>query len=268
MTTTTATGRRVRAGDIELYTEVDGDGPTVLLIPGGGGDAGMYAALRDELAPKHTVVTYDRRSNSRSSRPESWLVTTVEQQADDASALLAALGKGPATVLGNSMGAGIALSLATRHPEQCAQVLVHEPALMAVLADPDGAMAAVQPAIGAGMAAGGMSGGAEAFFRFADETGYQAIPGVARERMLANAQVLFEAEFGSFANWVPAAAVLASGQVPIAVLVAERTAPLFEEAAAWLAGHCGTTVSVVPGGHLGFADRPLDFAKSIATSLP
>ena len=134
--TTTQIRERIRVSDIELYVEVRGDGPAVLLVPGAGGDAGQYAELAGELTSGHTVVTYDRRSNSRSPRPDGWESTSVEQQADDAAAILAAVSVGPAAVFGNSTGALIALATALRSPQSVSALVVHEPALMSVLADP------------------------------------------------------------------------------------------------------------------------------------
>ncbi len=50
----------------ELYYEVRGRGPAVLLIAGATGDAGHFEQAADVLASEHTVITYDRRGNSRS----------------------------------------------------------------------------------------------------------------------------------------------------------------------------------------------------------
>ena len=55
----------VRVNDTEVYHEIRGSGPSVLLIPPGGWDAGIYEQLAAELAHGFTVVTYDRRANSR-----------------------------------------------------------------------------------------------------------------------------------------------------------------------------------------------------------
>ena len=49
-----------------LYHEVRGSGPVLLLICGGVYDAAGYAGLAQRLADRYTVVTYDRRGNSRS----------------------------------------------------------------------------------------------------------------------------------------------------------------------------------------------------------
>jgi pimeloyl-ACP methyl ester carboxylesterase len=94
----------VTAGTTELYHEVRGAGPPLLLIIGASGDAGHFAAVAEELADGFTVVTYDRRGNSRSPRPPGWNATTIEEHADDAAALLRALEVAPAAVFGSSSG--------------------------------------------------------------------------------------------------------------------------------------------------------------------
>jgi pimeloyl-ACP methyl ester carboxylesterase len=65
----------VTVGPVQLYYEVRGGGPPVLFIMGATGDAGHFATVADQLADKFTVVTFDRRGNSRSSRPPGWRTT-------------------------------------------------------------------------------------------------------------------------------------------------------------------------------------------------
>ena len=254
-------------GDVELHVETRGSGPAVLLIAGAAGDAGQYEGLAEQLATEHTVISYDRCGNSRSGRSADWASTTVEQHADDAARLLATLDIGPAAVFGNSIGALIALATALRAPDRVRRVIVHEPTLMSVLADPDSAMSSVQPVIAAGMEQGGLPGGAEAFLGFAAGEAWQQVPAQVRERMVGNAEVLFQAEFGSFMSWRPDDAELAANRVPAAVLAAEQTAPFFREAAEWVAARLGVTVGTTPGGHMGYLDDASGFAKVLRPLL-
>src|SRR5829696_4738255 len=100
----------------ELFHEVRGTGPPVLLIMGATGDGGHFNRLAEMLADEYTVVRYDRRGTGRSSRPPGWVTTSPEEQADDAAALLSALGLAPAAVFGTSSGANFARALVVRHP--------------------------------------------------------------------------------------------------------------------------------------------------------
>ena len=102
----------------QIYYEIRGSGPPLLLIMGLTGDAGWFEPLAELLAKQFTVVTYDRRANSRSPRPEGWTSTSIAEQADDAAGLLSALRLSPAIVFGNSFGAMILLELVVRHPRR------------------------------------------------------------------------------------------------------------------------------------------------------
>lgn len=265
--TTTGHANRINVGDVELHVEMSGSGPAVLLIAGAAGDAGQYEGLARELAADHTVVRYDRRGNSRSERTADWASTTVEQHADDAAALLAVLDIESATVFGNSTGALVALSCVLRAPDRVRTVVLHEPTLMAVLADPDSAMSSVQPVIAAGMEQGGLPGGADAFLGFAAGQAWQAVPAEVRDRMVGNAEVLFQAEFGSFMGWRPDEAQMGANSVPAAVLSAEQTAPFFREAAEWVAQQLGVPVGTTPGGHMGFLEDASGFAQVLRPLL-
>ena len=135
--TTTGT---LKVPGASLYYEVRGSGPVLLLICGGIYDAEGFAGLAERLAADRTVVTYDRRGNSRSplSGPPADLI--VEEQADDAYRLLGAVGvteDEPADVFGNSSGAEIALELAARYPGMVRTVVAHEPPVFELLPDFD-----------------------------------------------------------------------------------------------------------------------------------
>jgi pimeloyl-ACP methyl ester carboxylesterase len=102
----------------ELYHEVRGDGPRVLLMMGMTGDASHFETLAGLLADEFTVVSYDRRGNGCSPRPAGWATTSPEEQADDAAALLTALSLSRAAVFGSSARANFALCLLLATPRR------------------------------------------------------------------------------------------------------------------------------------------------------
>ena len=59
----------IEVNGIRIYNEKRGRGPAVLFVSGASGDAGHWTAVADILADAYTVITYDRRGNSRSPRP-------------------------------------------------------------------------------------------------------------------------------------------------------------------------------------------------------
>ena len=89
----------VMVNGAELYHEVRGTGPPVLLIMGATGDGGHFDAFARVLADEFTVITYDRRGNGRSPVPADWGTTSPEEQADDAAGLLEVLGVVPEDVV-------------------------------------------------------------------------------------------------------------------------------------------------------------------------
>jgi pimeloyl-ACP methyl ester carboxylesterase len=125
----------LKVNGAELYYEVRGAGPPVLLIMGASGDGGHFHGLVELLADEYTVVTYDRRGNGRSPRPPGWNTTSNDEQVDDAAALLSSVGFVPALVFGTSLGAIYSLDLLIRHPDAVRGAILHEPALYGVLND-------------------------------------------------------------------------------------------------------------------------------------
>ncbi|GAA0573484.1 alpha/beta hydrolase [Paractinoplanes ferrugineus] len=119
----------------QLYTERAGVGVPLLLISGGGGDAGMYEEVVPLLARHYTVFTYDRRGNSRSRFTDPQAAIGVAVQANDAVAVLDHHGVKKAYVFGGSSGAIIALDLLAHHPDRLSGVVAHEPPLVSILPD-------------------------------------------------------------------------------------------------------------------------------------
>lgn len=119
--------RTVDIGDTTLAVQVRGDGPMLLLIHGGGEDAGMMSAQAADLAAAgYRVVTYDRRGTGRSGR-DNWPGSGADQHADDAVVLLDTFGVDRATIVGVSSGGVIATNVAARHPDRVDHVLAWEP---------------------------------------------------------------------------------------------------------------------------------------------
>src|SRR6478672_3116202 len=127
------TGCVTTEGD-DIYYEVRGHGQPLLMISGGGGDAGFYSLVADRLSDEYKVITYDRRGNSRSSRHEPQNFE-ISQQSRDAVAVLRAAGESSAFVCGNSGGAVIALDMAKTQPQAIRAAVIHEPPVLRVLPD-------------------------------------------------------------------------------------------------------------------------------------
>ncbi|MET0864778.1 MAG: alpha/beta fold hydrolase [Nakamurella sp.] len=109
-----------------------GEGPLLVLLHGAAEDADMLEPQAKAFAASgRRVAWYDRRGTGSTPRA-GWPAGGVAQHADDAAAIITALG-GAAQVLGFSSGGVVALALAAAHPELELDVIAWEPAAIAAL---------------------------------------------------------------------------------------------------------------------------------------
>jgi pimeloyl-ACP methyl ester carboxylesterase len=261
-------GELLETKGASIYHEVRGSGPSVLFIAGATGDGGHFRRVAKILSDEFTVVTYDRRANSRSPRPEGWESTSTEEQSDDAAGLIEALDIAPVAVFGNSAGAIIGLDLVIRHPELVRGAILHEPPLTAGMSNAEEVLGALQQVIDGGMQKGGPRGGCEAFLRFVagDET-FEALAPQLRERLLGNGEIFLGTEIGVMEPYDPDEATLATVEVPVRVMVGAESAPFFAETAQWLAGRLNVEVERLPGGHTPYFDQPEEMAQTLRPVL-
>ena len=108
-----------RNGDVEIYYETFGDpaNPTLLLINGLGSQCINYAVdwCEQFAAEGYQVVRFDNRDTGLSSKLEG-IDYTVADMANDAVAVLDAVGADRAHVMGVSMGGMIVQRVAIDHP--------------------------------------------------------------------------------------------------------------------------------------------------------
>jgi pimeloyl-ACP methyl ester carboxylesterase len=105
----------VTVGGVRFFVRDEGAGDPVLLLSGLGFASWCWDESFEALvASGWRVVTLDNRGSGRSDKPQG--PYTIEQMAEDAAGVLAALDIASAHVVGNSMGGYIALRLALAHP--------------------------------------------------------------------------------------------------------------------------------------------------------
>lgn len=105
----------VQVNDIQMYYETAGEGTPVLLIEGLGYASWMWWKQVPALSKSFKVVAFDNRGVGSTDKPDTEY--TVKIMADDAAALLRALGIERAHILGVSLGGFIAQQLALDYPE-------------------------------------------------------------------------------------------------------------------------------------------------------
>ena len=96
----------------ELYREVAGDGPPVVLVHAGICDSRMWDPQWETFRPAHRVVRYDMRGFGRSP-----LAPGRYSPPADLIALLDELALGPVALVGASMGGGIDIQVAVARPD-------------------------------------------------------------------------------------------------------------------------------------------------------
>ncbi|MER5705782.1 alpha/beta hydrolase [Micromonospora sp. NPDC002296] len=106
----------VRIGDVDLYSEVVGEGDPVLLLHGGFCSLESMRAQSDALVPDHRVFAFERPGHGRSADIDGEYGYT--RGVADTLAYLDAVGLESAHVVGYSDGAIIGLLLALDHPER------------------------------------------------------------------------------------------------------------------------------------------------------
>lgn len=105
-----------RANGINLYYEIHGEGPNLVLIEGLGYHSWMWYRQAPAFSRHFQTLIYDNRGVGRSDTPPG--PYSHEQNADDLAALLDHLGWDRTHVLGVSMGGFIAQEFALRYPDR------------------------------------------------------------------------------------------------------------------------------------------------------
>lgn len=105
---------RIAANNTSIAFKRSGNGRPLLLLHGAEADHSMFDAFGALLAPHFTVIAYDQRDSGETRNPPS--PYGLAELADDAGALIAALGYQRVHVFGTSLGGAIAQLLAARHP--------------------------------------------------------------------------------------------------------------------------------------------------------
>jgi len=105
-----------------MYYEIHGAGRPLILLHGGVGAIEVFGEVLPLLAEGRQVIAVDLQAHGRTAdidRPLSF-----ELMADDIAALIKHLGLEKADLMGYSLGGGVALQTAIRHPEVVRKLVV------------------------------------------------------------------------------------------------------------------------------------------------
>jgi len=208
----------VEGAGVALHYEERGEGIPLLVIHAMGSDARAWEPGLDELATAGArAIAYDRRGYGSSGAPQPYAATTVQEQAQDATALLEALDAMPALLVGDGFGALIALELLVRRPQVAVAAVLADLPLYAYVPAATQALAAERLALEEALRDGGPAAAVRAWL---GERGDPA----ARERA-AGSYVGFFADYGGLASWSPSRRELRAIALPVAVLTGAGSPP-------------------------------------------
>ena len=109
-------GEYADVNGLHLYYETHGTGRPLILLHGGLGSGEMFGPILPTLADHHQVILPDLQGHGRTADIDRPL--SVISMADDIAALIDHLGLDRPDVVGYSLGGGVAIHLAARHPER------------------------------------------------------------------------------------------------------------------------------------------------------
>lgn len=115
-------GQIADVNGIKLYYEIHGTGRPLVLLHGGLGAIEMFGANLPALAKGRKVIAVDLQGHGRTADIDRPL--GADSMADDVAALLEHLKIERADVMGYSLGGGVALQVAIRHPRVVNKLVV------------------------------------------------------------------------------------------------------------------------------------------------
>lgn len=263
----------IKVPGAQIYYEVEGTGPVLLMIPGGPADAGAFLGLVEQLKDRYTTVAYDPRGNSRSTLDGPPEDQDVPQHADDAARLIDSLGSGPVHVLGSSGGAQIGLALAALYPDRVKTLVAHEPPCATVLPEAEEVLAGMREVTETHRTSGWMAASA-VFGKVIGMEDYEQpegeIPPEVQEgmnRMMGNMDYFFGHGM-SLASYEPDVEALRSGTPRVVVGIGTTSAgQLAYRTGKALAAKLGGEPVVFPGDHGGFGGEAPGFAEVLDRTL-
>lgn len=235
----------VEGAGVELSATVRGSGAPVLLVHDLAADARAWTGLTEALGDGVRTIAYDRRGYGDSGSPEPYERTTVQEQAEDARALLSALGAagGDAVAVGEGFGALVVLDLLVRLPALLRGAVLVAPPLNQFSPAAAAILSEQRAELEAALRTSGPAGAVAAWRPGADE------------RVRAAHRAFF-ADFGGLASWPVTRRELRSVAVPVAIVTATAVPPHVVESADALA-------ELLPAARRVHAESPLDAVREL-----
>lgn len=284
------TTRTLELDEVDLVHDVYGPLPTAdgrppLVMIGQPMSASGFETLA-ALMSERTVVAYDPRGLGRSVRKDGRVDNRPEVQAEDVHALIEALGAGPVELFASSGGAVTALALVSAYPDDVTTLVAHEPPIIPILPDAEGAeraragMLEVYEAKGAGAGMATFIAMTSWPGEFTEEYFAQPAPDPAAFGMPAEDDGRRDDPLLSDRSWPvssyrPDVEALDAAPTRIVIAMGEETGTTFTgRTSVAMAGLLGQEVTMFPshhggflGGEFGYAGQPEAFADRLREVL-
>jgi len=115
---------KLKRDGVELYYEVHGEGPVILLSHGYSATSQMWRGQIEALTKQHKLVTWDMRGHGQSDYPDDPAAYSEAATVADMAAVLDAVGAETAIVGGLSLGGYMSLAFNRVHPERVRALLI------------------------------------------------------------------------------------------------------------------------------------------------
>lgn len=258
---------------VDLHTEVEGEGPPLVVVHGSWTDHTAWQGVAERLADSFRVIRYDRRGCSRSERPEG--ARTRRHDEDDLAGIIETHAAGRASVVASSFGGLITLGLAARRPELLDRLCVHEAPCASLAVDGEEARvvdesAAATAGVVEQIEAGDSAGAAR---RFVEELalgpgGWELLPEAIRATFVNNAPTFAAEQSDPAWSDLDIAAITENGHP---LLLTKGTAGpawfgILLDRLAEALPHAETAV-IEGAGHSPHMSHPDDFARLIGSFM-
>lgn len=255
-----------------------GKGPVLILIPGANGTGDIYVPLAQQLANDFTVIAVDRRGygNSTLTEPLPAEVSNpnseyrVKRDAQDIAEIAKYESENePVYVLGSSSGSIVAMHVLKEHPEVVKKIAFHEPPINSFL--PDAKYWQDKNAeIVEAEEKEGMVKAMEMFFEALNVAPIdremmskpEADSGEASEKRIKEMQNWFLYEIRQYTSSNITLEDFKPYLDRITLLNGTDSHGSFPQTVNdYIASELGLDIVEIPGGHLGYVQKPEDFAK-------
>ncbi len=115
-------GEYAHVNGINLYYETHGSGRPMVLLHGGLGSGEMFGPVLPQLADHHKVIVVDLQGHGRTADIDRPI--DLRFMADDIAALIDHLKLDKPDAVGYSLGGGVALQVALRHPDKVGRLVM------------------------------------------------------------------------------------------------------------------------------------------------